>query len=207
MEANVVVPLYKTPVFSESNQVVSMYDELRAFFTRRHLPTAEHSLRVRVWAASLGSSLGLTDDELSTLTLAAEIHDIGKLHVPVSILNKPCALSDDEWLIVKQHPVWGAYVASVAFPDQPEVAQCVLCHHERLDGSGYPNNLKGDEIPFLARIVSVTDAFIALTEDRPYRRGYTEEEALNVLAYEDKGKYDIDVIQALSRLIRNRAAA
>lgn len=181
-----------------------VYERLKSSIAETHLPTAEHSIRVRICALSLGLACNLNSKALTTLTIAAEIHDIGKLQVPAHILDKPCALSEEEWETVKQHSAWGASLAEAAFPTQPEIAQCVLYHHERLDGSGYPNGLRDTDIPILPRVIAVADAFISLTEDRPYRPAATDEEALYVLMREERGKYDQLVVNMLASSLHRR---
>ncbi len=186
--------------FSGCKRLASAYEVLKAAIADRHLPTAEHSIRVRVCATSLGLAWGLSSRELTTLTLAAEIHDIGKLFVPIGILDKREKLSNADWAVIRNHPSWGAKIATSAFPTIPEVAQCVLCHHERIDGSGYPNGLRGSQIDLLARVISVADAFVALTEDRAFRRSLSTKEALKILSEDDKDKYDQRVVKMLTNL-------
>lgn len=179
--------------------IVANYDRLKAAIAKSHVPTAEHSIRVRIHATSLGFACRLSGGELTTLSIAAEIHDIGKLQIPASILEKPAALSESEWLTVRKHPIWGARLAELAFPSMPEVARCVLLHHERLDGSGYPNGLYGSEIPTFVRIIAVADAFAALTEDRAFRPAFSEAEAVRILMDGESGAYDEDILNLLAR--------
>ena len=185
-----------SPHFADAT--TSHYHKLKAAIAEAHPPTAEHSVRVRICATNLGLTCQLTGRELSKLLIAAELHDIGKLHVPTSVLDKPGTLSEDEWSVIKEHPSIGADIVALAFPTMPEVADCILYHHERLDGSGYPNGLKGNEMPFLARLIAVSDAFAALTEDRPFRLAYTDEEAFQILTVEEEGKYDLAFLEMLA---------
>ena len=179
--------------------IMANYDQLKAAIAKRHEPTAEHSIRVRIHATSLGFACRLTGNELTALSIAAEIHDIGKLQVPTGILDKPGPLTDADWAIVKRHSVWGAKIAALAFPSMPDVARCVLLHHERLDGTGYPNGLAGYEIPILPRIMAVADAFAALTEDRTFRAAYSDVEALRILMQDETGKYDQQILELLAK--------
>jgi len=127
-----------------------------------------HALRVATLSVRIGAAFGLEPPELETLELAAKLHDVGKLAVPRSILAKPGPLDEEEWAAMRQHPAEGArllapYVSSV------ELLAIVRSHHERWDGAGYPEGLRGEEIPLGARIVAVVDAFCAMIEPRPYR--------------------------------------
>lgn len=177
----------------------STYERLKAAIARWHLATAEHSVRVRISCVLLGSTCGMAGDELTTLSIAAEVHDIGKLNVPKSILDAPRTLTEAEWVIIREHPTRGAQLAALSFPSMPDIAKCVLLHHERLDGSGYPNGLNGNQIPLLPRIIAVADAFVALTEDRPFRSAYSKKDALQILMHEESGKFDEQILKLLER--------
>ncbi|MEW6457968.1 HD-GYP domain-containing protein [Candidatus Desulforudis audaxviator] len=134
--------------------------------------TKSHQERVVMFAMLLGAELGLSAGEIDVLRQAAVLHDIGKIGVPEQILRKPEHLISEEFDIIRQHPVIGAEIISpVRFLS--EVVQIVLHHHERFDGTGYPDGLKGAEIPLGARILAVADAVDAMLSDRPYARART----------------------------------
>lgn len=177
------------------------YSTLKGLIAETHPPTAEHSIRVRICAMRIGQMMCLPGLDLNVLSIAAELHDIGKIYIPKQILNGPSRLSESDWQIVRQHPSSGAAVAERSFPNMPEVAECVRLHHERLDGSGYPHGLSGLRIPYLARIVAIADAFTALAEDRPYRAAHTEIEALRILAVDEPGGYDGQLLSALGSCV------
>jgi putative nucleotidyltransferase with HDIG domain len=160
--------------------------------------THSHLLRVEVYALEIGKLLGLADDELKALQAAAILHDIGKIAVPEYIISKPGRLTPDEFAKMKVHPVVGAEILeSVGFPYP--VAPIVRSHHEKWDGSGYPDGLKGGEIPIGARILSAVDCLDALASDRPYRRALPLERAMAVVA-DDSGKgFDPRVVAVLQR--------
>lgn len=145
--------------------------------------TRGHCDRLAVFGVALGMAMRLSSTELTVIHRAAYLHDIGKVAVPDSVLNKPGALSEDEWQLMRTHTLRGEAIC------QPmEALRAVLpiirSHHERLDGSGYPDGLRGDEIPRLARIFQFADIFDALTSDRVYNRVFTISEALDVLRSE-----------------------
>jgi putative nucleotidyltransferase with HDIG domain len=142
--------------------------------------TAEHSRNVAKIACLIGKKMNLKRKELKILEIAGHLHDIGKIAVPEHILNKPGKLSDEEFEIIKKHPVVGADILR-EYPELSFIVPVVLYHHERMDGSGYPLGLKDKEIPILARILAVADVFDALTSDRPYRKAMKPEDALSLM--------------------------
>jgi putative nucleotidyltransferase with HDIG domain len=132
--------------------------------------TGGHSDRVVAYMELLLQQLNIHEEELPTLRRGALLHDIGKIGVPDNVLRKPTALSDAEWAVMKRHPEFGARIIA-GIPFLEDVARIVRHHHERWDGMGYPDGLKGERIPLGARIFAVGDSFDAMTSDRPYRRG------------------------------------
>src|SRR5690348_2228760 len=152
-----------------------------------------HIRRVHHFAGALGEALGMADDELQALRTAALLHDIGKLGVPEHILAKPGPLTPEEFQKVRAHPQVGAdIIAAVPFPYP--VAPLILSHHERWDGSGYPQGPSGADIPLAARALSVADYFEALTSDRPYHKAITTAAAVAVLEQEAGKALDPDVV-------------
>src|SRR5437764_1363574 len=155
--------------------------------------THEHVTRVQTYAAGVARLLGCTEAEVEALRAGALLHDIGKIAVPDYILNKPGKLTAEEFNQMKLHTVVGAQILSrVEFPFP--VVPVVRHHHERWDGRGYPDGLKGEEIPLTARILSVVDCFDAVREDRPYRRAMTREQAINYILEESGKTYDPQVV-------------
>lgn len=176
--------------------------------SRLHLATAEalataidaqdqtshcHVRRVQIYAAGMGKVLGLSNAEIAALTAGALLHDVGKLAVPAHILNKPGRLSSAEFEKMKIHTTVGAQMLSrVDFPYP--VVPIVRHHHEQWNGLGYPDALKGEQIPMTARIISVVDCFDSVREDRPFRRGMTREEAIALLLRGSGTHFDPRVI-------------
>jgi two-component system cell cycle response regulator len=146
-------------------------------------------------AESCARILGLDEDEVDQVRHAAVLHDIGKLAIPESILNKPGPLTADEWDFVRRHTVIGERVLSLV-PALRRAAALVRSSHESWDGSGYPDGLAGDQIPVGARIVAVADAFSAMTEDRPHAAARSVEDALAELLACSGTQFDPDVVAA-----------
>ena len=132
------------------------------------------------------------------------LNDIGKIGVPDAVLNKPGLLNEEEWEVMRRHPVTGAKILS-GISGFERVADAVDKHHERFDGKGYPRGIAGEEIPVEARIISVVDAFDAMTNDRPYRGAMGREEALEELARESGKQFDPTVVGVLRGLLRGPA--
>jgi putative nucleotidyltransferase with HDIG domain len=159
--------------------------------------THDHLCRVRVYASGIASRLKLSENETEALMAAALLHDIGKLAVPEYIINKPGKLTPDEFERMKIHPVVGAQILErVAFPYP--VVPIVRSHHEQWNGGGYPDGLKGEEIPIGARILSAVDCFDALASDRPYRRGMPLSEAAAYVQKSAGVQFDPEVVRILS---------
>ena len=158
--------------------------------------TRGHSERVGASARRLGAALGLPADEIDTLTQAGLLHDIGKIGVPEAVLRKRGALDPDEWALMRQHPVIGAQIVA-PFEFFADGALVIRHHHERWDGSGYPDGLAAGAIPLGARIVAVADVLDALTSERPYRAALSVDAALAYLAAEAGHTLDPDVVAAL----------
>jgi diguanylate cyclase (GGDEF)-like protein/putative nucleotidyltransferase with HDIG domain len=159
-----------------------------------------HIRRVQVYAAGLAKALGMPDNEIQGVKTAALLHDIGKLAVPEHILSKPGPLTHEEFAKIRIHPQIGAEIIS-AVPFPYPVAPLILSHHERWDGKGYPQGLKGEEIPLGARILAAVDQFDALTSDRPYHRALGHDAAVAVLQEESGKALDPSVVKLFVRLL------
>lgn len=149
----------------------------------KHSVTDEHTGQLADYAAKLGQNLGMTEEELEELRLGCLLHDIGKVAVPDSILLKPQRLSAEETEIVRQHPVTGERICA-PLKSLRGILPIIRHHHERMDGSGYPDGLSGEEIPLKARILQIADVYDALIKERPYREALSSEEALEILRRE-----------------------
>lgn len=163
--------------------------------------TFDHSQDSADLAVDMARRLGLSEDRIDKVQSAAVIHDIGKIAIPDRILKKPGPLDDDEWAEMMKHPDIGADLIKDLEMYQ-DVAEIVRCEHEKWDGSGYPNGLRGEEIPIEARIVSVADIYNALTTDRPYRKAFAHEKAVEMVReMRDDRKLDPRVVDAFVELL------
>ena len=160
--------------------------------------TRGHSERVAYYSACLAKHLGMSTEEVERVHLSGIIHDVGKIGIEDKILRKAAALTDEEYEIMKQHPTKGEHILE-AVPLLKEKAGDGLMHHENVDGSGYPRGLKGDAIPLFGRIVSVADAFDAMTTDRPYSKAMTFEAAIARLRFLAGKKFDPASVDAFER--------
>jgi putative nucleotidyltransferase with HDIG domain len=168
--------------------------------------TAGHSQRVTETATAIGRAMGLPAGDLDRLARGSLLHDIGKIAVPSSVLNKPGALTAEEFDQMKQHPTVGARILE-PIPDYDRLIPVVLQHHERFDGSGYPAGIAGDEISLDARIVAVADVFDALTSERPYRKAMDLDVATRIIANGSGSDFDPAVVEAFLRISQRPQAA
>jgi len=176
-------------------------DALATALEMRDPYTAGHQRRVGELAEAIGRELNRSGDEIRGIHLAALIHDIGKIYVPSEILSKPIELTNNEFNIIKTHPRIGYDIlGKIEFPWP--IAEMVYQHHERLDGSGYPRGLEGDEIIVQARILAVADVVEAMTSRRPYRQALGMETALKEIVAGRDTRYDPDVVDACVKLFR-----
>jgi diguanylate cyclase (GGDEF)-like protein/PAS domain S-box-containing protein len=165
--------------------------------------TGAHCQRVARVSVELAMNLECTEQEIEILRVGAALLDVGKIGLPDQILTKPGRLTREEWALMREHPVWGEQlVRRSALP--PEVAQLVRWHHERLDGSGYPDGLKGDQIPLLVRIVTVADVAAALRDDRPHRRAWPRGRVLEYLRRHAGDSLDERVVEAYCDLVNTK---
>jgi putative nucleotidyltransferase with HDIG domain len=172
---------------------------LMARLERKDRSTEEHTRRVAEWAVAIGEALGLSAGRLRDLALAGLLHDIGKLSIPDAILGKPGALTDAEMDVIRRHPVLGDdLLAELGYPEQ--IRRGVRAHHERLDGTGYPDGLRGDEIDLDTRILSVADVWDALVSPRVYRSAWTPERAMALMVGDTGAAFDERCVAALRTL-------
>jgi response regulator RpfG family c-di-GMP phosphodiesterase len=186
----------------QEDAYLQMLQSLAKALETKDAYTASHSSRVSRYAVRLARRLGFSDDQLKVLKQGALMHDLGKIGIADAVLNKPSALTDAEYEQIQRHPV---YTAAIMRPLKrlAEHAAIAAWHHERWDGRGYPDGLKGEEIPLAARIVAIADTWDAMTGDRVYRRGMPVEKALAILTNEvESGQFEPQLLETFLEMIR-----
>jgi putative two-component system response regulator len=174
---------------------LSAIDSLVRTIEERDEYTAGHSMRVRHYAVALARAIGLATPLVRQLSLAAKLHDIGKVKVPETILHKPGPLDAEEQRIIREHPVTGERILMPIIRNRAILAG-IRGHHERLDGKGYPDGLRGEQVSLFARLLAVPDVFDALTSSRAYRQAMSLPEALDILRQGAGTHFDADLIRA-----------
>jgi putative nucleotidyltransferase with HDIG domain len=189
------------PIFdSVSNQISSLMDIVKKVELKDNY-TYRHSDRVANNAVKIAKKMNLNTDQVHNINTASFLHDIGKINIPEDILNKPTFLTDEEFSIVKKHPVDG--VEMIKGTNYEEILPIIEQHHERLNGSGYPYGLIGDQIHLESRIIAVSDSFDAMTEDRPYRKAFEPQFALDEIKRLVGTHYDKQVVEAFEEVLKD----
>ncbi len=165
--------------------------------------TEGHCERLSEYSAALGQKIGLPDHLITALKRAGIVHDLGKVGVPDSILLKPGPLTPEEWLVMKQHPIVGESICK-PLKSFSDVLPIIRHHHEKCDGSGYPDGLRKDEIPVTARVLATVDVFDALTTERPYRKALSPQEAFATMYKEaQRGWWDTAMVSEFETVLAN----
>ena len=193
-------PLKFSDIVAAENKILKAikHSSLREWLTAigcHHTDSYRHCLYVTGFAVAFAQHLGMREDDQRRLTRAALLHDVGKAFIPVTILDKPGELNEEEMAVIRKHPRLGyeALASQGSFP--PEMLDVVLHHHEFLDGSGYPNGLQGDRISDIVRLTTIVDVYSALVEQRPHRLPFTHAKAFAMME-QMKGKIDQHLLQA-----------
>ena len=177
------------------NHLIEMVTSLAGAIDAKDPYTKGHSTSVSRYSEALARAINLPEDEVQKIRLGGLLHDVGKIGIPENVLRKPGRLENDEWEIMKQHPVIGAEKVLAPNEALSHLIPIVKYHHEHIDGSGYPEGLKGNDIPLSARIVAVADTYHALISDRPYRKGMTVEKACEILQEGAGKQWDADLVR------------
>jgi len=167
----------------------------------RDAQTEGHSVRLAELSVALGQELGIDKDNLMHLRRGALLHDIGKMGIPDLILNKAGPLTEAERKMMELHPEFGKDMLA-PIPFLQPAADVVYCHHENWDGSGYPRGLQGEDIPLMARVVSVCNVWDALTSDQPYRKAWIKTDARNYIDLGSNKRFDPETVDAFLQLIK-----
>lgn len=189
-----------------AQQTLAMASTLISLIDLRDRYTGGHSFRVAAYCRRIAVHMALPHEETEEVVLAASLHDIGKIGVPDRVLLKEGSLSDEEFSWIRMHPEWG-WTAVRNVDDFRRASLVVLHHHERMDGGGYPGKLRNTEIPLGSRIIAVADSFDALTTDRPYRKGRTEQEAIAEIVRHTGAQFDQIVVKAFCEAMARKELA
>lgn len=184
--------MYRRKLLEEKSLHNDYLNYIKTTMLEKSNETEEHAERLAELSIRLGVALGLSEDELDELKLVAMLHDIGKISIDKDILTKKSELSDEEWREIKKHPEVGYRIAK-STSGLNHIAEYILCHHEHWDGSGYPLGLSGTAIPLISRIITVVDAYDAMTQDRAYRKAMSAEEAVNEILKNKGTQFDPDI--------------
>ncbi|MEQ8198503.1 MAG: diguanylate cyclase [Clostridiaceae bacterium] len=191
----------KNDIEEEHIDLITSFKTLISVINAKDRYTYGHVERVVIYCRLLADKVGLSEERKKELIYGAYMHDIGKINIPKEVLNKKMPLTEDEWEILKQHPVNGVEIINPV-KSLKNISPVILYHHERYDGKGYPCALKGKEIPYLARLLTVVDSFDAMTSDRPYNKRKTYEEGIEELIKCKNSQFDPEIVDAFIHAIR-----
>lgn len=192
--------MYSRKLLIQSSSHSSILSAVVATMYERSQETEAHALRLSEISKRIAAKLSLPQKDIDELEVFAMLHDIGKVGIDDRILNKPDRLTDEEWTIMKRHPEIGYRIAK-ASPELEVVAEYILSHHERWDGTGYPRGLVGENIPLLARIIAVADSYDAMTEDRVYRKAMSEQDAVEEIVRNTGTQFDPKIVRLFLEII------
>jgi len=209
MTNNQNIPTTTSDIAQENERLVSDLEEmflgliktLSAIIDAKSHWTAGHSEKVTQYALGIGKEMGIDERDLKHLEIAGLLHDIGKIGTYETILDKPGTLTENEKTIIKHHPVKGTEILS-SIKQMKDIIPLIRHHHEYYNGGGYPDGLKGEEIPLLARILCVADSVEAMASDRPYRKGMKMDIIIKELKRCSGTQYDPNVVDVFLRLAR-----
>ncbi len=198
--------MYSQKLIESSSHRSAILASLTSTLREKSFETEEHAQRTRKLALDIGKALGLGESDLSALALLATLHDIGKVAVEDSILRKPGPLTPQEWEEIRKHPEVG-YRITLASPELTSISEAILAHHEWWDGTGYPRGLKGEEIPLLARIIALVDAYDVMTHGRPYRQAMTREQAVQEMTRLAGRQFDPNLVEVFTGMLAEEMGA
>ncbi len=192
--------MQKKKMLKDKSASSSLVDSLKQTLCESDYQTEEHVERTREMSARLGREMGISDSDIGRLELLAVLHDIGKVAIPQDIIKKQGKLTPEERAIIEQHTVKGYRIAKSS-AELEDIAEGILSHHEKWDGTGYPNGLKGEEIPLISRIISAVDSHDVMVNDRPYHKAMPEADAITELKRCSGTQFDPHVVEVFVRLL------
>ena len=192
--------MYRRKLLEHQSIRSTLLSTIKELLFSKSNETMEHANRMVSLAKNLGEAVGLSEADMDALELMATLHDVGKIGISNYILSKPGYLEDSEWTEIRKHPEIG-YRIALTIPELQGIAGYILCHHERWDGGGYPQGLSGQEIPYISRLISVVDAYDAMTQDRPYRKAISREEACKELLLNAGTQFDPDIVNRMIEIL------
>ncbi|NLJ41221.1 MAG: diguanylate cyclase [Clostridiales bacterium] len=197
--------LSRSKLLNQSSLHHSILSSIMATLYAKSQETEEHGQRLGYYATTIGEKMGLGQKDLDNLHILSMIHDVGKIGIDDSILNKPGKLTAEEWKQMKRHPEIGHRIA-MSTPQLKHVAKYILHHHERWDGTGYPRALGGSEIPLLSRILAIADAYDAMTEDRVYRKALSKQDAIEEIKRNSGTQFDPKIASLFIQILEKEEA-
>lgn len=192
--------MYRNKLMEDKSARSAAINSLLRTLHEKNSETEEHTLRIKNLSLKLGKRLGLTQEKLDELELLSSLHDIGKIGIPDNILMKPSSLTNEEWIIMKTHSEIGYRIAS-STPELAHIANKILAHHERYDGTGYPNKLQGEEIPLLSRIINIVDSFDVMTHKRIYKEAFDKKYVIEELKRCAGTQFDPNIVKEFIDLL------
>jgi diguanylate cyclase (GGDEF)-like protein len=192
--------MYRQKLYEDKDNSGNIINAIIKTLNEKNKREEEHSKRVSEIAGKIAESLGYTEEKIKEVKILGHLHDVGKVGIKESILNKDGKLTEEEWKIIKTHPEIGYRILS-EINEFSELAGYVLAHHERYDGKGYPKGLPCDEVPQLSKIISVADAFDAMTSERTYKDKMTTEQAVEELKRNAGTQFDPEIVEAFIKTL------
>ena len=195
--------MYRRKLMEHKSMHSAILSSIKTTMSEKNYATRTHADRMTELSRRFGDELGLPERIIDEIELVSTLHDIGKISLDVNVLNKPGQLNKDEWREIHKHPEVGFRIAN-ATPELRHLSEYILCHHERWDGKGYPQGLTGDDIPLISRIIAITDAFDAMTADRPYRKAMSENAAVAEIEKNAGTQFDPNLTGLFIRKVLNK---
>jgi len=186
--------MYRNKLLESKSTRSSIIASLQKTLGEKTNETEEHALRLKSLALKMGQALGLSNNQMDELALLAILHDIGKIAIPDQILAKPGPLTTAEWEVMRKHPEIGFRIAQASY-EIAHIAEAILCHHEQWGGYGYPQGLAGNNIPLISRIITIIDAYDAMTHERPYKKAASNQQALTEIKRCSGTQFDPNLVE------------